>query len=160
MYTLRFPTASKQARLNVSLWTGQRVVGVVARVVRPTDILLVFNLTMTAVESHLQTQRSAVKMLHERILILLKYVTDVLAGEAKGDHSILRSLAGLIASLPASENKNFRQEFDTEYEDVQLTAYLSSLTKSTNILNDVSPFIYQCSSCSPRSSSLWTSILS
>ena len=32
------------------------------------------------VETHLQTQRSAVKMLHERILLLVKYVTDVLAG--------------------------------------------------------------------------------
>jgi hypothetical protein len=29
-----------------------------------------------------------------------------------------------------------------EYEDVQLTAFLSSLTKSSNILNDVSVFFY------------------
>lgn len=32
------------------------------------------------VESHLQTQRAAVKMLHDRILLLVKYVTDVIAG--------------------------------------------------------------------------------
>ena len=32
------------------------------------------------VESHLQTQRSAVSMLHERILLLVKYVGDVVAG--------------------------------------------------------------------------------
>lgn len=38
------------------------------------------DLTYFSVESHLQTQRSAVKMLHERILVLLKYVTDVVAG--------------------------------------------------------------------------------
>lgn len=61
-----------------------------------------------------------------------------------------------MASLPATESPGFREEFDTvrfpirrarsqkfltlfqEYEDVQLTAYLSSLTKSANILNDVS----------------------
>jgi COP9 signalosome complex subunit 6 len=43
----------------------------------------------------------------------------------------------LIASLPATENNAFREEFETEYEDVQLTAFLSSLTKSANILNDV-----------------------
>ncbi|KAF8971424.1 COP9 signalosome subunit 6 [Flammula alnicola] len=91
----------------------------------------------TSLESHLQTQRSAVKMLHERILILIKYVTDVIAGTARSDHTILRSLVALLASLPASENKHFREEFDTEYEDVQLTAFLSSLTKSTNILNDL-----------------------
>lgn len=81
-------------------------------------------------ESHLQTQRSAVKMLHERILVLIKYVTDVIAGmcvnmrllassnsnfylgTAKSDPSILRSLVALLASLPASENKHFREEFD------------------------------------------------
>ncbi|KAG2023868.1 COP9 signalosome subunit 6 [Coprinopsis cinerea AmutBmut pab1-1] len=91
----------------------------------------------TSLESHLSTQRSAVKMLHERILLLVKYVSDVIAGTAKKDHDTLRSLAALVASLPASENKAFREEFDTEYEDVQLTSFLSSLTKSTNILNDL-----------------------
>ncbi|KIM48341.1 hypothetical protein M413DRAFT_440067 [Hebeloma cylindrosporum] len=91
----------------------------------------------TSLESHLQTQRSAVKMLHERILVLVKYVTNVIAGQARPDHTILRSLSALLASLPASENKYFREEFNTEYGDVQLTAFLSSLTKSTNILNDL-----------------------
>ncbi|KAH9487082.1 COP9 signalosome complex subunit 6 [Psilocybe cubensis] len=91
----------------------------------------------TSLESHLQTQRSAVKMLHERILILIKYLTDVIGGQARPDQSILRSLSALLASLPATENKHFREEFDTEYEDVQLTAFLASLTKSTNILNDL-----------------------
>jgi len=91
----------------------------------------------TSLESYLHTQRSAVKMLHERILVLIKYVTEVIAGQARADHTTLRSLSALIASLPASENKYFREEFDIEYENVQLTAFLSSLTKSTNILNDL-----------------------
>ncbi|KAG6889369.1 hypothetical protein C0995_001434 [Termitomyces sp. Mi166 len=92
--------------------------------------------TGTSLESHLQTQRSAVKMLHERILVLVKYITDVISGQAQKDHATLRALSALIASLPATENKAFRDEFSTEYADVQLTAVLSSLTKSTNILND------------------------
>ncbi|ESK98213.1 cop9 signalosome subunit 6 [Moniliophthora roreri MCA 2997] len=91
----------------------------------------------TSLESHLQTQRAAVKMLHDRILVLVQYVTDVISEQAPADHGILRSISALIASLPASENKHFRQEFNTEYEDVQLTTFLSSLTKSTNILNDI-----------------------
>ncbi|KAK7468658.1 hypothetical protein VKT23_003162 [Stygiomarasmius scandens] len=91
----------------------------------------------TSLESHLQTQRAAVKMLHDRILILVQYVTDVIAAQAPADHGILRSISALIGSLPATENKTFREEFDTEYEDVQLTAFLSTLTKSTNILNDL-----------------------
>ncbi|KAI9066712.1 COP9 signalosome subunit 6 [Trametes sanguinea] len=91
----------------------------------------------TSLESHLQTQRAAVKMLHDRILLLVKYVSDVIAGSATKDHATLRALSALIASLPASENKEFREEFDTEYEDVQLTAYLATLTKSANLLNDL-----------------------
>ena len=59
----------------------------------------------------------------------------------KKDHATLRALSGLIASLPASENREFREEFDTEYENVQLTAYLATLTKSANILNDVSSIL-------------------
>ncbi|KAF8213451.1 maintenance of mitochondrial structure and function-domain-containing protein [Mycena galopus ATCC 62051] len=91
----------------------------------------------TSLESHLQTQRAAVKMLHDRIMVLVKYVSEVVAGQAPKDHATLRSLSALIASLPATENNAFRDEFETEYEDVQLTAFLSSLTKSANILNDL-----------------------
>lgn len=72
------------------------------------------------------------------------------------DHATLRSLSALVASLPASESRGFREEFETvrcvsvfvtgyispsvipqEYEDVQLTAYLAALTKSSDILNEV-----------------------
>ncbi|KDQ54790.1 hypothetical protein JAAARDRAFT_134778 [Jaapia argillacea MUCL 33604] len=91
----------------------------------------------TSLESHLQTQRAAVKMLHDRILVLVQYVADVIAGQSKPDHATLRSLSALVASLPASESNGFREEFDIEYEDVQLTAYLSTLTKSASILNDL-----------------------
>ncbi|KAF8624837.1 hypothetical protein AX15_005720 [Amanita polypyramis BW_CC] len=106
--------------------------------------------TSTSLETHLQTQRSAVKMLHDRLLVLVKYVTEVIAGEAQKDHTILRSLSALVASLPATENVAFREEFDTEYEDVQLTAVLSSLTTSTNILNDATRGQAPDSLCQPR----------
>jgi len=91
----------------------------------------------TSLESHLQTQRAAVKMLHERLLVLVQYVTDVIAEKAPKDNTTLRSLSALIASLPASENKGFRQEFNTEFEDVQLTAFLSTMTRCANNLNDL-----------------------
>ncbi|PAV21826.1 COP9 signalosome subunit 6 [Pyrrhoderma noxium] len=91
----------------------------------------------TSLDSHLQTQRAAVKMLHDRIQLLIQYVSGVLSGSTPKDHTALRSLSSLIASLPASEHAEFREEFDKEYEDVQLTAVLSSLTNSANILNDL-----------------------
>jgi len=91
----------------------------------------------TSLESHLQTQRAAIKMLHDRIQLLVKYVSGVVAGSTPKDYTALRSLSALIASLPASEHPRFRDEFDKEYEDVQLTAYLTSLTKAANSLNDL-----------------------
>ncbi|PCH33363.1 hypothetical protein WOLCODRAFT_93367 [Wolfiporia cocos MD-104 SS10] len=90
-----------------------------------------------SLESQLHSQRAAVKMLHDRIVLLVKYLTEVLAGQAVKDHATLRSLSALVASLPASEHQGFREEFETEYEDVQLTAYLAALTKSTSLLNDL-----------------------
>ncbi|EEB91615.1 hypothetical protein MPER_09999 [Moniliophthora perniciosa FA553] len=87
----------------------------------------------TSLESHLQTQRAAVKMLYDRILVLVQYVTDVISEQTPADHGILRSISALIASLPCSSLFVAPQE----YEDVQLTTFLSSLTKSTNILNDI-----------------------
>jgi len=91
----------------------------------------------SSLSAHLQTQRAAIKMLHDRIFTLVDYVTQVLAGSAKTDHEVLRSLAALVASLPASENTYFREEFETEKADVILTSYLSTMTKAQNILNDV-----------------------
>lgn len=68
-------------------------------------------------------------MLHDRILVLVSYVKDVLSGmshyfmhytflipvpgSAPKDHATIRSLAALVASLPASDNQGFRDEFET-----------------------------------------------
>lgn len=70
-------------------------------------------------------------MLHDRILVLVEYVSSVIVGSlpvrtalktksnlctpgnAKPDHAVLRSLSALVASLPASENLQFREEFET-----------------------------------------------
>jgi hypothetical protein len=38
---------------------------------------------------------------------------DHTTGQVPKDHTVLRSISALIASLPASENKGFREEFDT-----------------------------------------------
>lgn len=40
-------------------------------------------------------------------------MADHTTGQVPKDHTILRSISALIASLPASENKGFREEFDT-----------------------------------------------
>ena len=76
-------------------------------------------------------------MLHERIMVLVKYVTEVVAGklfhcetrfrrskettegQATKDHAVLRSLSALMASLPATESPGFREEFDTVTFSIQ-----------------------------------------
>lgn len=94
---------------------------------------------MFSVISHLQNQRAAIQMLHTRIGVIISYLESLIAGKegCKVDYPILRSIQALVSSLPASEHKTFREEFQQEYADVQLTAYLSTLTKTANILNDV-----------------------
>ncbi len=70
-------------------------------------------------------------MLHDRILVLVNYVKDVLSGmcfpplplthtyldiisgSAPKDHATIRSLVALVASLPASDSQGFRDEFET-----------------------------------------------
>lgn len=46
-------------------------------------------------------------------------------GQAVKDHATLRSLSALIASLPASEHKEFREEFDqvSELDTISLSQY-------------------------------------
>jgi len=64
-------------------------------------------------------------------------LTAVIDGNLPADHPTLRALASLVTQVPASENTAFREEFETEFADVQLTSYLTALTSSTSLLNDL-----------------------
>ncbi|WRT68904.1 uncharacterized protein IL334_005886 [Kwoniella shivajii] len=88
------------------------------------------------VVANLTTQRNAIRMLYERIAVLLQYITVVINENAKPDHPILRQISALVASLPTMDAKEFRDELVTEYSDVQLTAYLTNLTKQLNALSE------------------------
>ncbi|ORY29165.1 hypothetical protein BCR39DRAFT_533045 [Naematelia encephala] len=85
----------------------------------------------------LTTQRNAIRMLYERVLVLLRYITAVMDKTSKPDHTVLRQIASLVATLPTIDAPEFKDELSTEYTDVQLTNYLSSLTKQLNALSDV-----------------------
>lgn len=67
-------------KLSVLLSIGQPRVVVEVPAVGELLLLLIYLIILSAVESHLQAQRAAVKMLHERILVLVQYVTNVIAG--------------------------------------------------------------------------------
>ncbi|OWT38922.1 COP9 signalosome complex subunit 6 [Cryptococcus neoformans Bt1] len=86
--------------------------------------------------AHLTTQRNAIKMLYDRIEILLKYITGVVSKSTKPDYSILRQISSLVATLPTMDASEFREELVTEYSDVQISSYLTTLTKQLNALSE------------------------
>ncbi|KAJ9106268.1 hypothetical protein QFC21_001413 [Naganishia friedmannii] len=91
----------------------------------------------SALVTSLTSQRNAVTMLHERMRVLLAYVVGVINGTAQVEHSVLRQISAIVATLPVMTESGFKDEFLTEYSDVQLTTYLATLTKSLATLNDL-----------------------
>ncbi|OCF31345.1 COP9 signalosome complex subunit 6 [Kwoniella heveanensis BCC8398] len=90
------------------------------------------------VVANLTTQRNAIRMLYDRIAVLLQYITAVINKTAQPDHTILRQISALVATLPTMDANEFQRELMTEYSDVQLTSYLHTLTKQLSALSDVS----------------------
>ncbi|WWD21032.1 hypothetical protein CI109_105513 [Kwoniella shandongensis] len=90
----------------------------------------------STVVANLTTQRNAIRMLYERISVLLQYISGVINKTAKPDHTILRQISALVATLPTMDAKEFQEELMTEYSDVQLAAYLTTLTKQLNALSE------------------------
>ncbi|KAG1482736.1 hypothetical protein G6F57_003347 [Rhizopus arrhizus] len=90
-----------------------------------------------ALVSHLTTQRNAIAMLHSRIQFLHDYLQDVKSGLMPVDHNLLRQISSVCKRSTVLEKKAFNDQFSTEYNDVLLVAYLASITKGLNIVNDL-----------------------
>lgn len=68
-------------------------------------------------------QRNAIAMLHDRVLVILKYISGVVDGKvgtsllmegtAKVDHDILRQVSALVATLPVMDVADFNTELET-----------------------------------------------
>jgi len=87
--------------------------------------------------SHLLAMHNAVKMLNNRVKILLNYVQNVSQKGGKVDHSVLRHLHALTNQLPAIDTQEFRDDIFREYNDVLLVTYLAGVTKGTSTFNDL-----------------------
>ncbi|WOO83447.1 putative phospholipasec [Vanrija pseudolonga] len=86
----------------------------------------------------LTTQRNAIAMLQERVAVIVQYISGVLNGTATVDHSILRQISSLVATLPVMDAEQFKEELKTEYNDAQLTTYLTTLLGQLEALVDYS----------------------
>ncbi|KAK2715293.1 COP9 signalosome complex subunit 6-like [Artemia franciscana] len=98
----------------------------------------------SAVSEHLQTQFSAIKMLKDRVQIIVEYLQAMKQGEVPFNPEVLRAACVLSDQLPLlSGSGNFNQEFFTQCNDVVLMSYLAAVTKSCHDLNQfVSKFVY------------------
>ncbi|KAK7921906.1 hypothetical protein WMY93_008808 [Mugilogobius chulae] len=89
----------------------------------------------STVAEHLIAQHSAIKMLHSRVKIILEYVKAVEAGEVPFNHEILREANALCHRLPVLSTMKFKTDFYDQCNDVGLMAYLGTITKTCNSMN-------------------------
>eukprot|EP01087_Luapelamoeba_hula_P003084 TRINITY_DN12905_c0_g1_i1.p1 TRINITY_DN12905_c0_g1~~TRINITY_DN12905_c0_g1_i1.p1 ORF type:complete len:323 (-),score=60.05 TRINITY_DN12905_c0_g1_i1:143-1111(-) len=87
--------------------------------------------------AHLNGVHNAIKMLHNKIRVLLMFLEATRSGQMKLDHGLLRQIAGLCNLLPAIDTDTFREEYINEYNDALLVTYLSTITKGTSVINDL-----------------------
>lgn len=91
---------------------------------------------------HLRAQFNAVKMLRDRVRIVRDYVLDTKQGKVEWNSEILREAHSLSTRLPLITSSHFKQEYYNQCNEVALMAYLGSLTKGTNTMNQfVNKFI-------------------
>jgi len=86
--------------------------------------------------AHLGGVHSAVGKLSEGIEAICAYLKGVKSGAIAKDHSLLREVQSLCNRLPAQDPQS-KQKMLTDYNDVLLVAYLSSLTKTANESNEL-----------------------
>jgi len=87
------------------------------------------------VAEHLVAQHSAIKMLHSRVKLVLRYVQAVESGELKGNHEVLRAACSLGHRLPVLDTPKFRADFYNQCNDFGLMTYLGIITKGCNDIN-------------------------
>jgi COP9 signalosome complex subunit 6 len=86
---------------------------------------------------HFATLYNAVNMLTERVQIIIKYLEQVKKGTIPVDHKLLRQVSSLSHRLPAVDSAKFKSDFSNELNESLLITYMASMTKGTNVLNEV-----------------------
>lgn len=89
----------------------------------------------SVVTEHLRVQHSAVKMLRDRIKLILDFVKDVKNKNIPANHEILREILNLCHRLPIISSDTFNEDFYIQCNDVALITYLGTLTKCSNSIN-------------------------
>ena len=89
----------------------------------------------SVVTDHLRVQYNAVKMLRDRIRLVLDFIKDTKDKKIPVNHDILRDIFNLCHRLPIINSDGFNEDFYIQCNDVALLSYLGSLTKCSNTIN-------------------------
>jgi len=84
---------------------------------------------------HLRVQHSAVKMLRDRVKLILDYVKATQDKTVPWNDEILRDIHNVCHRLPLILNDQFSEEFYHQCNDVALMANLGMLTKGCDTMN-------------------------
>eukprot|EP00040_Diaphanoeca_grandis_P018840 m.99138 g.99138 ORF g.99138 m.99138 type:complete len:332 (+) comp27132_c0_seq1:148-1143(+) len=98
------------------------------------------------VTMHLQTHRSAMGMLRERIIIIRNYLVAVNEGKLPRNNQILREISALSSRLPIGSDADARQTFMRNTNDAMLVSYMAMVTKGFNAMSEVLdklPIVYE-----------------
>nr|CAG4644915.1 EOG090X08T4 [Leptodora kindtii] len=87
------------------------------------------------VAEQLQAQHNAVKMLSNRVRLILEFIRAMECGEVPKSHEVLREAKSLTHRLPVLNSELFQEEYYTQYNDVLLQTYLASITKACHDLH-------------------------
>lgn len=85
---------------------------------------------------HLNNMRGSIKMLHNRLQLIVTFLEATAKGDIPIDHDLLRKVSAVCGRLPALDCQAFSDAFATEKSDSLVVSYLSGLTKMVCTLND------------------------
>ncbi len=93
------------------------------------------------VSDQIAIQYNAIRLLYQRMLVLLEYVRAVKQGQLERNDDLLREIGSLCQRLPIintddNNNQMFREDFDIQQSDVALVALLACCTQEISTLND------------------------
>ena len=85
-------------------------------------------------DAHFHTMQSSIESMNDRISVLLDYLRGVESGAIPNpDHGLLRQVDALVRRLPllqTGQSRGLPGEFESEYDNAVMLAYLAALTKT------------------------------
>jgi len=93
--------------------------------------------TTSALVTQMTAVHNAITMLNQRIKILLSYLEATKNSKVPIEFGLLRRIESLVNQLPAIDTSQFQQEFINEYNDALVITYLATMTKGSNVINEM-----------------------